>query len=302
MKYEINRDLWSDCKICGKSLTEIKKDIGGCNTYFSQAFKQHLDLEHDISLTEYFYEIVGIEEKICQCGVCNMPVGIRWHGAKMLYKDLACGLNEGIKRWSELAKESRKGENNPMYNKEPWNLGKSKETDHRLKIVSEKQTGRVIPQVTKDRQSEAAKKRLVHGHTNKKHSDETKEFLRQNTLKMINRGVFKQTKTKPHIIMSTFLDDLDVEYEEEKTLGYYSFDFFIPKYDLYIEVDGDYFHTNPIRYKNGPQTKTQQINAENDKRKNEYMQSENKRLVRYWEYDIIKNRDKVICSLKELFQ
>jgi very-short-patch-repair endonuclease len=301
-KHEVNKELWSVCQICNKTLEEIKRDIGGTSTYFPQAFKRHMEEEHKINITDYFYNHLKIEKRICQCEICNMPVDISWHGARMVYKNYYCGRNKGIMKWSEEAKESRKGKNNPMYSKTPWNYNLTKDDHESIKRVSEKQTGRYISEETKSKQSESAKKRLVHGHTGKKHSDETKEFLRQNTLSMINRGVFKQTKTKPHIAMSIILDELAINYEEEKILHHYSFDFYLTDYDIYIEVDGDYFHTNPNRYKDGPKTKTQKINAENDKRKDKYMESENKTLVRFWESDLLKNKEGVICCLKRLCQ
>jgi len=61
---------------------------------------------------------------------------------------------------------------------------------------------------------------------------------------------------------------LNVVFENEKKIDCYSFDIFLKDLNVFIEIDGDYWHTNPKFYKNGPETKSQKINFYRDNKKN----------------------------------
>jgi G:T-mismatch repair DNA endonuclease (very short patch repair protein) len=115
----------------------------------------------------------------------------------------------------------------------------------------------------------------------------------------IENGDFKQTKTKPHIAFGKILDSLQIKYKEELILSKWSFDFYLFDYDVYVEVDGDYFHSNPKIYPNGPKTKTQNINWYRDIKKNKYCKENNIKLIRFWECDILNDEELIKCRLKE---
>ena len=300
MQYEICRSDWSECQICHKSIKEIKTEAGGGNIYFVGAFKDHLVNSHSTSLEDYFFKVVGLQEKKCPCGICNKICKIAIKGSEFKYRDFACGRNSGIVSWSERAKIERLGENNPMYQKLPWNKGLTTETSGILKKMGESRLGIKCSDETKNKQSISAKKRLIHGHTGIPLSEETKQKLRETTLASIKRGVFKQTKSKPHIEMLKILDLAKIEYEEEKRVSFFSFDFYLIGLDTYIEVDGDYFHSNPRLYPNGPKTNTQKINYVNDQKKNAIM--DGKRFIRLWECEILNRSEEILCKLKEYSQ
>lgn len=302
MSHEINKTEWSCCKICKKTVNEIKKEIGGKNEYFSSAFSKHLKKDHNLSLSDYFINVIGLEDKKCKCGQCGKSVKIKTNGAKIEYNQFACGRNEGLLKWSEEAKENRKGDKNPMFNKNPWNKNETKESSESLNIVSKKLTGRKIREETKQKQSNSAKNRLIHGHTGHKHSEYSKQLIRNSTLKRIKNKEFKQTNTKPHKLFKDILYSLDIKFEEECIVGFYNLDFYLPKFNIYIEVDGDYFHSNPKFYPNGPESKTQKKNHTNDQRKNKFFNDNKLTLIRYWEFDIINNKEEIICSLKKLLE
>lgn len=300
MNHNIDKSTWHICKICGKTIKQLAKIYGGNGVYYTTVFRRHLTKDHFMFLEQYFQ---FLDRPICACGICNQPCdigGIR--SSKFYWKKYKCGRNLGQQQWSKNAKISRLGKNNPMYGKTPWNKGETKDTNESVKRISQKMTNRMVTEKTRHKQSISAKNRTIHGHTGHTHSEDTKEKLRQNTLKMIKEGRFKQTKTKPHKEMSKILDDLGIDYTEEYIVESWSFDFYIPIYDIYIEVDGDYFHSNPRKYPNGPQTKTQKINAYRDKKKNEFCHNKGLKLYRFWEYDVLNNREKVLCDLKKLFQ
>ena len=45
------------------------------------------------------------------------------------------------------------------------------------------------------------------------------------------------------IVTSSILDGLSLKYETQKPVGHYLFDFFLPDHDVYIEVQGEYWHS-----------------------------------------------------------
>lgn len=65
-----------------------------------------------------------------------------------------------------------------------------------------------------------------------------------------------------------------------------------------LEIDGDYFHANPIKYKDKKLTPTQKHNLFVDKLKDQYAGMHCIPLVRFWENDIRNNPEKVLETLK----
>lgn len=277
----IPKSEWNICKLCGKSIDEITLIYKQPNTYKSQYFQKHLETDHGITLSEYFDT-----RHICPCGVCQKPLPVTTKSSNIVYKKMACGRNSGLLKWSEEAKTTRLGAGNPMFAKQPWNSGLTKHSSASLLKVSVALSNRTISSQTKQKQSESAKKRLIHDHKGHTHSDATKEKLRQNTLQMIKSGKYAHTNTAPFLRMETYLKDLEIKYEKEAIVSVWSFDFYLPELDIYIEVDGDYFHTNPKIYPNGPSTKTQKINWYRDKKKNQYCVDNKIKLLRFWESEI----------------
>jgi very-short-patch-repair endonuclease len=306
MKHYIDPNLWHVCKICNETIQNLAKKYGGSNKYYTQVFLEHLREDHQINITWYLIQYCSQIMPKCQCGICNQNSIIRYRGAKFYWKEFICGRYPGTLRWAEKAKIDRCGKNNPMYNATPWNKGKNKYTSNSVNEVSKKLSGRKISQESKQKMSVSAKKRLIHGHTGKHHSIETKNFLRQNTLRLIKLGIFKQTKTKPFLKFKELLLKNNIKFEEEKISDCWCFDFYLPDYNILIEVDGDYFHSNPIRWKNGPISKTQKINHHRDIKKNEYCIKNNFMLIRFWEHDILNNINAVeqilLCKLKPLLE
>lgn len=300
MCYEIDKSEWHTCKICSKKIQELCKIYGGKNIYYTKVFKKHLEVDHSMSIDDYFeYK----NPPNCPCGICNKKLKInKKNGSNFVWSKFSCGRNPGLLKWSEEAKEARKGSGNPMFQKIPWNTGLTKENNNSLMSNSIKNSEKKISQETKKKQSESALKRTVHGYTGRHHSQETKDFLRQNTLRLIKEGILPQTKTKPHIEFCSILDELHIKYEEEKTLSYWNFDVYLIDYNIYIEIDGDYWHSNPKIYPNGPKTKSQKINYTRDISKNKYCQKNNIELYRFWESDILSSRENIICILKKLLK
>jgi G:T-mismatch repair DNA endonuclease (very short patch repair protein) len=295
----IDKKDWHICKLCNARIKELAKIYGGNGIYYAFVFQQHLKIDHNLELEQYF-----TDRPICSCGICNELVDVcRGHKTSNFeFKQYKCGRNPGILEWSKNAKETRQGSGNPMYGKETWNKGKTKETDIRMKSIADKRTGLVQSAETKKKQSESAKTRKVHGHTGLKHSEESKQKMRIATLRRIKNGEFTQLKSKPHLTTKKILEELRISFKEEYTVTHWSFDFYLDELDIYLEVDGDYFHSHPKIWPNGPKSKTQKINWSRDIKKNKFCQENNMKLIRIWEYDIVNNIDTIkeqLCHLQK---
>lgn len=153
--------------------------------------------------------------------------------------------------------------------------------------------------VTKQHQSEAAKKRKHHGHTGIHHSEETKQKLRIATLKQFEKGDMPQSNTLPNNAFADLLVKNGIEFVKEKRISLYSFDFYLPIFNVYVEIDGDYWHSNPKFYPNGPINAAQRKNFARDCEKNDFVKMQNLVLLRFWEDDIINNKEFVEQTLLE---
>ena len=98
-----------------------------------------------------------------------------------------------------------------------------------------------------------------------------------------------------------FLDKLGVEYVyqfEAKDIGRF-YDFYLPNSNLIIEIDGDFWHANPEKYKDeelrGHQKKARRV----DEYKNKWALMHSIPILRIWESDIRKNPKQVMATLKE---
>ena len=73
---------------------------------------------------------------------------------------------------------------------------------------------------------------------------------------------------------------------------------YLIKYNILIEVDGDFYHCNPNSKHNKVLYETQKLTVKNDKCKNTLCKNHNMTLIRYWEKDINERPDWVISDLK----
>lgn len=103
--------------------------------------------------------------------------------------------------------------------------------------------------------------------------------------------------TKPQLVVNGFLDDAGINYIREYAVDYYACDIFLPNHNLIIEVMGDYWHCNPIKY-NDEKYKIDKIQFKTitkDKQKKSFIYNHYDYKVLYlWENDILHNHD--ICK------
>lgn len=110
------------------------------------------------------------------------------------------------------------------------------------------------------------------------------EYLAKNAIKHI-----KPYFSKPHKLISQYLESQDIPHENEKLAHYYKLDIYLTDKNLIIEINGDFWHCSPIRFKEikyPQQLKT----IYKDKSKDTYIKNKFEHNILYlWEADIIKN-------------
>ena len=120
-------------------------------------------------------------------------------------------------------------------------------------------------------------------------SDEWKETSRIRAANLMKNNSVT-TLTKPQIIINNLLELNDIQYKNEEPFIYYSVDNYLNEYNLIIEIMGDYWHSNPLKFTqlNDLQVK----NITRDKAKHTFIQKYYGINILYlWENDILKNLD-----------
>lgn len=121
-------------------------------------------------------------------------------------------------------------------------------------------------------------------------SDEWKEFSRQKIIQQLTNGIFN-TDTMPQKIINNILSELNIQYKREEPFVYYTVDNYLPLYNLILEIQGDYWHTNPIKFHSNV-TQVQYDRIGKDKAKHSYFCNQYGIEILYlWEYDIINNAE-----------
>lgn len=114
----------------------------------------------------------------------------------------------------------------------------------------------------------------------------------------------KQTVGSSHLeerFKTDFLDKLGIKYVQQfeaKSIGRF-FDFYLPNSNLIIEIDGDYWHCNPDKYKDGPINQMQKKNQRIDELKNKWALTNGIPIMRIWENDINHNPESVMERLRD---
>lgn len=291
---------------------ELKK-IKNKNYYFTEISDFYYKKKYNKSLYDVMKELFLEELPICP--IKREPTKILKKRSYLIYGEFSpkcsrdeisvyvANNNEEYKKHVEKMKIERVGAGNPMYGKQSWNFGLTKENNESLKRISSDRKGIVFSVDTLKKMSESAKNRLFHGHTNCKHSEESKKKMREKTIARLKKGAFPQTNSLPHKIIKSALTEyygeVGVGFEEEFDFGNYVFDFKVG--DTLIEVQGDFFHCNPNTKFKVPKSDIQKNNLKRDiKKRNFVLMSGLYNLLELWEYDIINNLNTLKECLKNL--
>jgi G:T-mismatch repair DNA endonuclease (very short patch repair protein) len=130
-------------------------------------------------------------------------------------------------------------------------------------------------------------------------SEETREKMSNSAIqRIINTDQNHSSKLEK--TFANILDLLDIDYQKyfyAKPIKAF-YDFYLHKYNILIEVDGDFWHCNPMNFPNANYV-TQQRNVVRDKEKNQWAKDNGYKLLRFWEYDINNNIKQVKQTLLE---
>jgi very-short-patch-repair endonuclease len=112
----------------------------------------------------------------------------------------------------------------------------------------------------------------------------------------INAMLSQKNKfTKPEMIVNEYLKQYNIEcFPQHPMFNRFVVDFFIPSLNIVIEVLGDYWHGNPLKYIDDKLTEKQLKSREKDKFKNEYLTEKGYEVHMIWENDIYKQLDKTM--------
>lgn len=121
-----------------------------------------------------------------------------------------------------------------------------------------------------------------------------KKKLQASAKKMSNK------MTEPERIFQVMMDELGITVESQKVIGNKIYDFYAPSKNLIIEIDGDYWHANPLIYENKVLNKTQSRNVKNDKFKDVLAIGSGFLIERVWEYDLKNNYEEQKKRFKNL--
>ena len=121
-------------------------------------------------------------------------------------------------------------------------------------------------------------------------SKETREKMSKTAMKnIIKTGKVKRSNLE--YIFEGILSLLEIKYIHSYYIEsiHKIYDFYLPDYNILIEVDGDFWHCNPNTKFAIPECKTQKYNIENDKIKTQWALDNDYKLLRFWENDIKNN-------------
>lgn len=120
--------------------------------------------------------------------------------------------------------------------------------------------------------------------------------LKSQATKMSNK------MTAPERVFSEMMKELEVEFEMQKIVGKKIYDFYIPHVNMIVEVDGDYWHANPIIYEGKELNKIQLRNVKNDKFKDVLATGHGFKIERVWEYDLNNNYNEQKKRFKKMLK
>jgi hypothetical protein len=125
-------------------------------------------------------------------------------------------------------------------------------------------------------------------------TDEWKQNRREYAIYQRENGTMSKTESAPQILINNLLDEIKINYKNEKSYDICSVDNYLIDYNLIIEVMGTYFHCDIRKYNKIPYEN--QVNRiRMDKIKHSYIKNNIDIEILYlWEYDI--NNNLLLCK------
>lgn len=232
-------------------------------------------------------------------------------------------LRHSIEQTFNIKSDNMSGSKNPMFEKEAWSKGLTKNENSSLKNTSEKlrkimlykfannlintkgskngMFGKIPWSYGLNKENHKSLKLLseklseYHSERLSHISQDEKDFLGK---RMTRATLKKRSETGIELKVRKILRKLKIKFIQNYELGNYFPDFFLPDYNLLIECHGDYWHCNPSIYKNRKITQTQIDNKNRDLIKSRYYHSLNIPELILWELDINRDMDSIERKIK----
>ena len=280
-----------------------------CEREFDNIFslKIHRGRIHKITAEQTYVDYVlnGIDP-VCKCGCGNKP---KFLGINEGFREFVNGHNSRVinnyQSNPEIKLKSAKTQS------ENWKKGKykgwwedeSSETKEKIEGIKEKLRNNVergnkiskalsnIPKSDKHKYklSELAKQRYID-------RPELRDIMSIHTINRLLKNNYRNPKTKLETKFEIIIFEIGFIPIYQYQIKTAIFDFYLPANNLLIEIDGDFHHCNPKKYKE-PIYQIQKKTVSNDKRKNKIAKDEKYNLIRFWEKDINERPDWVIEQL-----
>ena len=211
--------------------------------------------------------------------------------------------NNSKKQWKENYKQKSFQVKNGIIKsykngRAPYFKGKTKENCKALKVISQKNTGKVRTKEQREKYSESKK-----GNKNPAKRRDVRKKIRLGNIQRIKEGRYVPfTNTKPHRLLRESMkkNNLWNGFRDEVPMHYTCIDIADEKRKIAIFVDGDYWHGNPKKHKvfSEKQLKRKTL----DKRHNTYLKNRNWIVLRFWEDDINNNIENCIQEIKKIIK
>lgn len=120
-------------------------------------------------------------------------------------------------------------------------------------------------------------------------SKESIEKIRNAAINQLKNQKIKKTGIEKKI--ENFLIEANIDYIYSYILKKRQYDFYIKNENILIEADGDYWHGNPAKY--NFLTDHQILKQKDDKIKDRIAKEEGFKILRFWEFDIYHNFEKI---------
>jgi very-short-patch-repair endonuclease len=266
-----------------------------CNKEFEsfKALSKHTGRTHKISSDIFYIEyILKGNQPICKCGCgqkTNYRIGKQFQQDR--FADYIQGHHvkgKGFYTKEGIEKSVATNRKQFLDGREQWNKGVSYEESYgkiraielKNNLSNNKERGdKISKALTGKPKSEIHRRKLLPGLAKNR-----KEILKGNPSKLEHQ-------------FARMLDVMCITYDRQYELNGLSYDFKIKNKNILIEVDGDYYHSNPDIYDEKDLNNMQKKNRGLDKLKSGNANHLNYKLLRFWEYDIKNNRAKVIQTL-----
>tara|TARA_R110000803_G_C11917729_1_gene313979 strand:+ start:116 stop:991 length:876 start_codon:yes stop_codon:yes gene_type:complete len=259
---------------------KVLKVLNEKNLIKKNIVKEYKDFKFDGDRWHHFYV----------CDTCENKIECYAQKKYLLHRNI-----KNKKTCKKCSLDKQKGKGNPFYGK--------KHTDDTIKKIKDKSIGiRRSDHMSKPKYkkmfSDMKKKLWLSGkmeETRKKLSKMMREKHRNGELKSFNIS-------KAEIEIVNKLKNKNIECIHSFRIDSKIFDIYLPKYNLLIEYNGDYWHCNPTKYKsdylNHKKNKTALEIWEYDKNKLYLAEKEGYYCEVIWESDYKKNKDIIFELIK----